>query len=144
MISKRDKIRFWSKIQKHKNCCWIWTGYKDGKGYGGFWHKKKWRAHRLAYYLYYKIDPNNLCVLHKCDNPQCVRPDHLFLGTNNDNNEDCLKKGRRCDRFTKNQIQTIRRLYCEGYLQRQIAIKYGITISMVSYIVKKKSYKSVI
>jgi len=146
MALTKYTLNFWSKVQKHKNCCWIWTGAKDKYGYGRFKFKeKKWRTHRVAYYLTYK-DPGSLCVLHKCDNPSCVRPDHLFLGTNKDNTQDCIKKGRfnRPTKLTPNQVRSIRELSQRGHLQTEIAIKYKISQSTVCDIINRKRRKLVL
>jgi hypothetical protein len=79
--------------------CWLWTGCKDRNGYGVLTVKKDWkqsnkRTHRLMYLAAYGVDPGSLCVMHSCDNPSCVNPDHLSLGTNDDNTADRERKGR--------------------------------------------------
>ncbi len=95
--------RFWSKVDKNGpviyeelGSCWIWTAARNGpNGYGAFRiGKQKHDAHRVAYELQIGPIPEGLCVLHKCDNPPCVRGDHLFVGTRGDNNKDMHKKGR--------------------------------------------------
>lgn len=79
--------------------CWLWTGSVNSKGYGRIWYPphRFVFVHRLAWTLAYGPVPDGLCVLHRCDTPRCVRPDHLFLGTIRDNNHDMMRKGR--DRF---------------------------------------------
>lgn len=72
--------------------CWLWTGGKDPKGYGRT--LRFHLAHRVSWELFVGPIPKGLCVLHECDNPPCVRPDHLFLGTNLDNVKDMVAKGR--------------------------------------------------
>jgi len=75
--------------------CWFWIGSKhSSKGYGSFRLKKPIKAHRASWILYKGEIPENLHVLHKCDNPLCVNPDHLFLGTNADNVKDKVAKKR--------------------------------------------------
>lgn len=88
--------RFWSKVDKiGPNDCWEWQAYKDINGYGQFWHNRKIKyAHRTAWELTNGPILNRLCVLHHCDNPGCVNPSHLFLGTRADNAIDRDKKGR--------------------------------------------------
>src|SRR4051812_9455441 len=86
--------RFWSRVNKTANC-WLWTGALDGYGYGYFYvgDGRVAKAHRMAFLLT-AFDPGELDVLHSCDNPRCVRPSHLFLGTQADNLADMRTKGR--------------------------------------------------
>lgn len=100
-ISPKDVERFWAKVNKdgpvpehmkHLGRCWEWTaglccGY-------GFFRWKERRAHRISWMLHYGDIPNGQWVLHKCDNPKCLRPEHLFLGTIVENNADRDAKGR--------------------------------------------------
>ena len=75
--------------------CWLWIGWKNSKGYGGFHlNNKDVGAHRVSYKLFKKDFDETLFVLHKCDNSSCVNPDHLFLGTQQDNMVDKKTKGR--------------------------------------------------
>jgi hypothetical protein len=86
---------FWANVQKGDGC-WLWTGAINGPGYGSLrldGQPKSVFAHRLAWQLANGAMPNGL-VLHKCDNPRCVNPDHLFIGTYTDNQRDCVRKGR--------------------------------------------------
>lgn len=86
--------RFWSKVNKTKTC-WLWTGANDGR-YGIVWlDGKKHKAHRVAWLLCHGEDvPPGLAACHHCDVPACVRPDHLFVGTKQDNMRDSIAKGR--------------------------------------------------
>lgn len=86
--------RFWGKVYKTKDC-WLWQGYCSKLGYGYFSIKQSvFLAHRIAWEIASGNAPGNLCVCHHCDNPQCVRPDHLFLGTRSDNTQDGMSKNR--------------------------------------------------
>jgi len=87
--------RFWAKVQKTATC-WLWTGTRTRQGYGQFAVDKRTRAsaHRMAYELTHGPIPEGLDVLHKCDNPPCCNPEHLFLGTHQDNMIDAVHKGR--------------------------------------------------
>jgi len=85
--------RFNSHI-KYTDACWEWTGAIRG-GYGAVViNKKCYRAHRVAWVIRFGDIPNGMCVCHHCDNPRCVRPDHLWLGTQQENQEDKIRKGR--------------------------------------------------
>lgn len=85
--------RFWIKVIKTEGC-WLWNRSKSMGGYGRFEFKKEQYAHRVAWTITYGAIPIGMCVLHQCDNPACVRPDHLFLGTKQENNTDRTLKGR--------------------------------------------------
>lgn len=86
--------RFNSKI-KYGPECWEWQAAKTPSGYGQFKYKGTMKiAHRVAFEFFMGVKPGPMCVLHRCDNPSCERPDHLFLGTQQDNIADMLKKGR--------------------------------------------------
>ena len=90
------ETRFWKKVRKTETC-WIWIAGVNAKGYGTMKPEGEYipmLAHRFSWTLHCGEIPGGLCVLHKCDNPSCVRPDHLFLGTRADNNIDMHAKGR--------------------------------------------------
>lgn len=90
-VKRPLKERFWEKVEKTPTC-WLWLGAHNGK-YGKFWDGTKVVfAHRMAYEL--ENGPTNQLVLHSCDVPLCVRPSHLFVGSQSDNIQDCIQKGR--------------------------------------------------
>lgn len=99
--------RFWNKVAITADFekCWVWQGSFRRRGYGRFAvtvetnKDKSFAAHRIAYYLHYKIDPIGSIILHKCDNPSCVNPRHLRIGTNEENTEDMMSKGRGKEQF---------------------------------------------
>lgn len=95
MSRKSPQDRFWVKVEKTDNC-WNWKGYRNPRGYGRFLIKnpKIVLAHRASYFFENGEFDLSLYVCHHCDNPSCVRPDHLFLGTQLDNLRDMVKKGR--------------------------------------------------
>src|ERR1035437_1111838 len=94
-VRKSTEDRFWSHVDKNgANGCHIWTGAKDGKGYGVFFADGCCKAHRWAYQKLYGPIPKGLHVLHHCDNPSCINIKHLFLGTQLDNVKDMIAKGR--------------------------------------------------
>ena len=86
---------FWSKVERSSGC-WLWTGTKAASGgYGIFWENgNQHRAHRLSWLLTNGAIPKGMVVCHKCDNPPCVNPAHLFIGTMKDNVDDMMSKGR--------------------------------------------------
>jgi hypothetical protein len=98
--------RFWKKVEK-TDACWIWNGGKQDGGYGvigsGGKSGKQLLAHRYSYQLHKGIIPESMVVMHSCDNPSCVNPDHLSIGTFKDNTQDALKKGRLKTCFVKGE-----------------------------------------
>ncbi len=145
--------KFWARVQKTESC-WIWTGYKI-HGYGNLRVKKGTvghAAHRLSWEIHKGPIPEGLWVLHNCpggDNPACVNPDHLWLGTESDNNKDCVKKKRnqRGERhgnavLTWQMVCQARKLKSEGNIcQREIAKMFGIGESHLSQILLGKIWK---
>jgi hypothetical protein len=87
--------KFWNKVKKSDGC-WEWTGHTGSKGYGRFRvNNKFYGAHRFSWMLTNGEIPKGIFVCHQCDNPSCVRPSHLFLGTPKDNTQDMIRKKRR-------------------------------------------------
>lgn len=97
-MDENDAQRFWAKVAivDDEDSCWTWTAFHNPDGYGRFgYNGKAVAAHRFAYAMHHGLDElPDLCVLHRCDNPPCVRPSHLFLGTQADNMRDRHAKGR--------------------------------------------------
>lgn len=133
--------------------CWIWLGSMTGNGYGQFMHERKLRrAHRFSYELYIGPIPNGLCTCHKCDNPACVNPGHMFLGTLKDNMQDASKKGRLShtsrlrgekhhqSKLTGLQVKAIR---ADSRAQRPIARDYGVSQNLVSQIKTRKIWAQI-
>lgn len=86
--------RFWTKVIKADNC-WKWIGSKYPNGYGYIYYNKNHiGSHRVSWEIHNGIIPDKMCVLHKCDNPNCINPKHLFLGTMSDNTKDMVSKHR--------------------------------------------------
>lgn len=135
------------RIQRnHKKVseCWIWTGCvgKDGYGVLGV-GRKQMRAHRASFEAFSGEIPGGLLVCHRCDQPLCVNPDHLFLGTPRDNTQDMIRKSRRKtlrgeshpnSKITMKDRETIRLLRSSGAKLSEVAEKFGIAIQTVSAI----------
>jgi hypothetical protein len=151
--------RFWAKVDKPADpkACWEWQGYRDQLGYGQFsirLRPGRWRrigTHRLAWELTYGRILPRIFVCHHCDNPPCVRPDHLFLGTPGDNYVDMQRKNRspRHDgehnghaKLNEDQVRTIRRLLGHA-TQQQIAAAFGVTQILVSMIHRNRIWMDV-
>ena len=136
--------RFETKFTKHENGCWLWNAARRTTGYGVFsFNGKPQTASRVSYILYHGVDPGDLHVCHTCDNPACVNPEHLFLGTNKDNVEDRKSKGRPAGRYsvlTKDEHDRILEFiesHCDLSL-REIARQLGESRMTVQRISKGK------
>lgn len=150
MLNQKDSIRFWSKVQISDDC-WIWTACKDRLGYGRFYLVRPARlAHVIAYSDVYGPIPEGLEVCHDCDNPSCVRPDHLFLGTHAENFSDAVAKGRipsgeknHLSKLTEQEVIEIRRLRSQGIGRNELADRFGVTGNNIWCIVARKSWKHI-
>lgn len=145
-------IRFWQKVRvAGPDDCWNWMAGADKFGYGRFLFDGKNRhAHRISWILTHGEITNGLCVLHKCDNPACVNPSHLWLGTVAENNLDCLKKGRnKQPKWSKNgmaklnegQAREVKRRCLSGELRYKVAREFNISAVAASYIAIGKNWK---
>ena len=93
-FTNKDLERYWNKVGKTEDC-WLWTANKFKGGYGQYQFLGKPNgAHRISWIIHYGEIPKGMHVLHRCDNPPCVNPNHLFLGTHTDNMKDKAEKGR--------------------------------------------------
>jgi hypothetical protein len=103
-------------------------------------------AHRVSWEMHFGAIPHGLLVLHRCDNPPCVRPDHLFLGTIADNSRDMVAKGREARpnaRLTVADVQDIRARLARGDVGLAISREYGVENSLISQIRRRKIWRSV-
>lgn len=145
-----DEDAFWGCVRKTE-LCWEWTRGKHRFGYGWFHNGRKTvTAHRYSYELHFGPIPEGMGVLHRCDNPSCVRPDHLFLGTQADNNADKVRKGRQHRgegtggaKLCADDVRQIRELYAAGLTQIKIAESFGICRENVGQIVRRETWKHV-
>jgi hypothetical protein len=134
--------------------CWRWTGPKSWNGYGRlFWQGKMRRAHRLMWELVNGEIPAGMLVCHRCDNPECTKPEHLFLGTHKDNAQDRNSKGRErkidgerhhARRLSADDVRAIRSSYAAGAVtQDDLAAQYGVIQQQISLIVSRRRWASV-
>jgi hypothetical protein len=143
--------RFWAKVQK-TNGCWLWTGGKAGlrRQYGTFSVAGVMkRAHRVAWEFVNGAIPSGMVVCHRCDNPSCVRPDHLFVGTQAENVRDMHSKGRAAVRrgeestaakLSESQVFEVLRLCRSGMTQAEVSRATGVNASAVSRISRGESW----
>lgn len=149
--------RFWAKVDRESDPsgCWLWTAGVQNKewGYGAFMvhrdgQKRQVRAHRFSYELAYGPIPAGLFVCHRCDNPPCVRPDHLFLGTNADNVRDMVRKKRENHAgehngravLTAEGVRVIKDRLRAGETARPIAADYGVSRETINAIRRGKAW----
>ncbi len=147
--------RFWKYVEKSENPddCWIWLGGRDADGYGLFaiGHHRSIRAHRFSYRLHYGELPRGPFVLHTCDNPPCVNPAHLFLGSHQDNMDDAKRKGRypvihrgeqsNFAKLTLNQVQEIRSL--AGMMKQvEIARRFNVCPATICLILNGQNWRN--
>lgn len=148
--------RFWRHVDKRgPDECWQWTAGASNRGYGGMSRRigpGRWSrqlAHRLSWEFHFASPPGEKLVCHRCDNRLCVNPAHLFLGTNADNMADAKHKGRirsgehhGLAKLTAEQVREIRRARSESTVsQRELGLRFGVSESQVSRIVRRTDWK---
>jgi hypothetical protein len=156
--------RFWTHVDTSGEC-WEWQSVCGEDGYGQFWFRSDFvRAHRFAYQITHGEIGDGMLICHTCDNPKCVRPEHLFQGTPAENSADMARKGRAASgdrhvsrlyperlmqgdrhygaKLTQSQVDDIRRRFAAGgETQAGLAREYGVSRSAVYLIVSNKSWK---
>lgn len=141
--------RFWSKVHKTEKC-WNWIGSQIAGRYGGFNNGQSLLAHRFSWMIHFGKIPDGLCVCHKCDNGFCVRPDHLFLGTQLENVRDMHQKGRanksrgsehRNSKLNEEGVMEIRRKISSGIPALEIAQQHQISRCLVNGIKMGRAWK---
>lgn len=143
--------RFWTKVRRHEGGCWEWEGCRSDTGYGTFYAGRVYSSHRYSWELHNGPIPKGMCVLHRCDNRACVRPDHLWLGTKADNSRDMAAKGRERApskpgsqhhgaKLTEAAVLEIRASADSG---RVLAERYGVSPSLISLVRKRRAWQHV-
>ncbi|MBT9167365.1 MAG: hypothetical protein DDT19_00694 [Syntrophomonadaceae bacterium] len=147
-LTDAEKKRFFDKVRVMPNGCHEWTGARDSRGYGrfslngrGYPDSRAYVAHRIAYIIQYGVElTSEQLVCHTCDNPSCVNPDHLFVGTHHDNMQDSLKKGR----HSVLNAETVKKVYRrreEGASYYELAKEFGTSTPNVGHLITGRNWK---
>jgi len=159
-LSYKERIKYNTKMNEKTNC-WEWQKGKDKDGYGQIAYKgKNERSHRASYIEFVGEIPERMYVLHKCDNPSCCNPDHLFLGTPQDNMDDKIRKGRDAkgekqgnSKLTRKKVVEIRKRFrkFKSFKEesrtkqcKKIAKEFNISYSHIRRLYVKQSWKHVL
>lgn len=160
MEDRTTSDRFWERVDRSGEC-WLWMGARLPSGYGRLFADGRYRyAHRRAVELVSGPIPDGLFVCHRCDNPSCVRPSHLFLGTPSENSQDREDKGRGgadkrapsslargeghgLARLTSALVLEIRRHYANGHCISDLSRRYGVGATTVSSVVSRRTWRHV-
>lgn len=149
--------RFWAKVNipSDQNACWGWIAMRDLDGYGMIWpggaKGPMLKASRVSWEIHFGPIPSGLSVLHTCDNPSCVNPSHLFLGTQKDNRQDATRKGRTAKgeengsaKLTEPQVRDIRARYVEGGItMRTLAKMFGVHPGTIGDILHRQIWRHI-
>ena len=144
--------RFWEKVDKSGEC-WTWRGRRTPNNYGEFTvGYQKFGAHRFSWMLHSGPIPDGLYVCHHCDNPPCVNPDHLFLGTAKENMRDQIRKGRgayrvgensKVTKLTNEMVKDIYQRACAGEQYLAIAKSLDVSRNLVTSIARGRTWRHV-
>lgn len=156
-LTEKILIRFWRKVEKlGPDECWNWKSTRSHYGHGQFSiHYKKFVSSRISFFIANGEFPNRLFVCHRCDNPSCVNPAHLFLGTQKDNIQDMMAKGRGPAKrvgnrvlgdsrvgaiLTEAKVREIRSKHASGIAMRALGREYGVNRVTIRYVVKRRTW----
>lgn len=144
--------KFFNKVKK-TNGCWLWNGAKNSYGYGSFWYCERIvKAHRMSWMIHFGKIPKSHSVCHKCDNPLCVNPKHLWVGTHTQNMQDMIKKGRHKSHpgekngmsiLTENDVIMARKIHKELPNIKAIARIFNVSHPAMFCAIKKRSWKKI-
>lgn len=144
--------RFWSKVRRGPiGSCWLWVAGTDGSGYGMFApNGNTIGAHRVSWVLEMGEIPDGLCVLHQCDNPPCVNPTHLFLGTHQSNSDDKCRKGRQYhpvgekngrSKLLSADVKKIHELFLRASLSKEaLGRQFGVSSTTIRHILTGETW----
>lgn len=139
--------RMWSRIIIVDSGCWEWCGATDRDGYGKLRYRGEISAHRSAWTMCYGKIPESKWILHKCDNPRCCNPLHLFLGDSTDNVMDMVSKGRNshgdshaCAILNSGDIVQIKRLAMQGIKQSSMASLFKVHPSTINHVIHHRTW----
>lgn len=145
--------RFWRHVRKSEDGCWLWEGAHLKKGYGRLTivaRKQVATAHRFSWELHYGTIPDGMDVCHRCNNPRCVRPDHLYLATPAKNTRDWIRDtgGKLGSRhhgthLTESEVLAIRARAARGERGSDLASEFGLSKAAVSKMILRKSWKHI-
>jgi hypothetical protein len=168
MVTPEVTRRFWRKVQRSAHGCWLWTARVDRCGYGAFSISRREivRAHRLSWRLAHGADAAHGCVLQRCGNHRCVRPDHLYLGSAHEierrprasralppaargdrhwtrRNHDRVARGERSNlsKLREADVREIRRLHADGRRYAELSAMFGVVERSIYHIVRRQTWK---
>ena len=148
-MKKTIEQRFWEKVKKGGDDeCWLWIGARNNAGYGNIKAEGKYiNGHRLSYKIHFGEIKKGMYICHKCDNPSCVNPKHLFMGIPQENDNDKVKKQRQ-SRGEKHPIsklteELVRKIRKESGSHQSLSIKYNVSRRLIGMVKQKSIWKHV-
>jgi hypothetical protein len=146
-MPRNTRESVWGRVDQHETDeCWPFVGAVNTYGYGQIRvDGKQELAHRLAFELATGISPGLLLVCHRCDNPRCCNPSHLFLGSVADNAQDAANKGRLpgARKLTEELVREIRRLAANGVTYAELGRRFGVTAENISSVCRRLTWRHV-